>query len=72
MLQNCGLFMDLPSEDPHIHLHNMTFVCKSVMGTQNLFMDVVGFHVFPLSFMGNAALWLSELSQSSITSWADL
>lgn len=33
MLQNHGLFIGLPSEDPHCHLQNVVFVCKSVMGT---------------------------------------
>lgn len=49
MLQNHGLFAGLPSEDPHSHLHNVAFVCKSEMGTQNLSMDIVGLRVFLLS-----------------------
>ncbi|MCF7184085.1 retrotransposon gag domain-containing protein, partial [Corynebacterium parakroppenstedtii] len=72
MLQNRGLFTGLPSEDPHHHLQNVVFVCKSVMGTQNLSLDVVGLRVFPLSLTSNTAVWLFELPPGTITSWAEL
>jgi len=72
MLNNRGLFAGLASEDPHRHLQNVVFVCKSAMGTPNISMDAIGLRVFPLSLTGNAAVWLSELPPGMITSWAEL
>lgn len=33
MMQNRGLFTDLPSENPHNYLHNIVFVQKSMTGS---------------------------------------
>lgn len=72
MLQHRGLFSGLPSEDPHNHLHHVLFICKSMVGNQNLFMDVAGLQVFPLSLTGEATIWLSKLPYNSISTWADM
>lgn len=61
ILQHRGLFSSLPIKDLHKHLHNVIFVCKSMMGNKNLSMDVPGLRVFPLSLTGEVTVWLSEL-----------
>ena len=35
-------------------------------------MDIIGLKVFPLSLMGEAAIWFTELSYNSIYTWEQL
>ena len=35
-------------------------------------LDVIGIRVFPLSLMGEAAIWLTELPYNSIFTWNQL
>lgn len=71
-LQDCGLFVSLPSEDPHGHIHCVAYICRGVLGAHHLSMDVVGLRVFPFSLTGKAAPCLAELPQDVITSWMEL
>ena len=56
MLTARGLFLVLPSEDPHAHISKVRAVCKSCVERPDLNMDVIGLRVFPLSLMGEAAI----------------
>ena len=47
-------------------------VCKSCVGRPDLDLDVIGLRVFPLSLMGEAAIWLTELLYNSIFTWNQL
>ena len=49
MLTAIGLFLGLPSEDPHTHIDKVRAVCKSCVGRPDLDLDVIGIRVFPLS-----------------------
>lgn len=66
------MFSSLPSEDPHIHLHNVVFICKSMIGHQNMSIDVVGLRIFLVSLSSEATLSLFELSRSSISTWVEM
>ena len=47
-------------------------VCKNCVGRPDLDLDVIGIRVFPLSLMGEAAIWLTELPYNSIFTWDQL
>ena len=66
MLTARGLFSGLPSEDPYAHIAKVRAVCKSCVGRPDLDLDVIGLRVFPLSLMGEASMWFSELPYNSI------
>ena len=46
MLTARGLFLGLPSEDPHAHIAKERAVCKSYVGRTELDLDVIGLRVF--------------------------
>ena len=56
-----GLFSGLPSEDPHDYISKVREVCKSCVGRPDLDLDVIGLRLFPLSLMGKAAMWFTEI-----------
>ena len=64
-----GLFLALPSEDPHANIAKLRSVCKSYVGRPDLDMDVIGLRVFPLSLTGEAAIWFTEFPYNSIYTW---
>ena len=66
MLITRGLFSGLPSENPHAHIAKVRAVCKSCVGRPGLDLDVIGLRVFPLSLMGEASIWFTELPYNSI------
>ena len=66
MLTAIGLFLGLPSEDPHAHIAKVREVCKSCVRSHDLNLDVIGLTIFPLSLTGKAANWFTELSYNSI------
>ena len=66
MLTARGLFLGLPSDDPHAHISKVRAVCKSCVGRPHFDLDVIGLRVFPLSLMGEAAIWFIELLYNSI------
>ena len=72
MLTARGLFSGLPSEDPHAHIAKVRAVSKSCVGRRDLYLDVIGLIVFPLSLMGEAAIWFSELPYNSTFTWNKL
>ena len=55
------LFPGLPYEDPDAHIAKVRAVCKSCVGRTDLDLDIIGLRVFPLSLMGEAAMWFTEL-----------
>ena len=67
-----GLFSGLLSEDPHAHIAKVRAVCKSCVGRPDLYLDVIGLRVFPLSLTGEAAIWFTELPYNTIFTWNQL
>ena len=67
-----GLFSGLPYEDPHAHIAKVRTVCKIFVGRPNLDLDVIGLRVFPLSLLGEAAIWFANLPYNSIFTWNKL
>ena len=72
MLTSRGLFLGLPSEDPHAYIAKVRAVCKSCVGRHDLDLDVIGRRVFPLSLTGEAAIWFTELPYNSFFTWNQL
>ena len=66
MLSAKGLFSGLPSEDPHTRITKVRSVCKNWVGRPDLNMDVIRLRVFPLSLMGEVAIWFTKLLYNSI------
>ena len=56
MLTARGLFLGLPSKDPHAHISKVRAVCKSCVGRPYLDLDVIRIRVFPLSLTGDDSL----------------
>ena len=67
MLTVRGFFSGLRSEDPHAHIIKVRLLRKSCVGRPDLDLDVIGLSVFPLSLMGEAAIWL--IQQLSFGEW---
>ena len=67
-----SLFLGLPSEDPHAHIAKVRAVCKSCIGRPDLDLNVICLIMFPLSLMGEAAIWFTELPYNSIFTWNQL
>ena len=63
MLTARGFFSGLPSEDSH---------AQSYVGRPDLDLDVIGLRVFPLSLMGQDAIWFTKLPYNSIFTWNQL
>ena len=72
MLTTTSLFSGLASEDPHAHIAKVRVVCKSCVGRPDLDLDLIRIRVFPLSLMGEAAIWFTELPYNSIFTWNQL
>ena len=72
MLIARGLFLGLPSEDPHAYIAKVRAVCKICVGRPDLDMDVIGLRVFALSLTREAAIWFTELPYNSIFTWNQL
>ena len=66
MLTASDLFSGLLFEGPYAHIAKLRSVCKSCVGTLELDMNVIGLRVFPLSMMGEAVIWFTELPYNSI------
>ena len=66
MLIARGLFLGLPSEDPHAHIVKVRAVCKSCVGKPNWNMDVIVLRVFPLSLTGEDTIWFTKFPFNSI------
>ena len=69
MLTARVLFLGLPYEDPHAYIAKLRSVCKICVERPDLDMDVIRLRVFPLSMMGEATIWFTELSYNSIYTW---
>ena len=69
MLTARGLFSRLPSEDPHAHIAKLRSMFKSCVGGLDLDRNVIGLRLFPLSLIGDAATWFTELPYNSIHTW---
>ena len=54
-----GLFLGLPSKDPHAHIDKLRLVGKSYVGRPYLDMDIIGLRVFPLSLTGEDTIWFT-------------
>ena len=72
MLNARGLFSRLPFEDPHAHIAKVWSVCKTCVGRLDFNIDVIWLRVFPLSLIGEAAIWFTELPYNSIYTWNQL
>ena len=72
MLTARDLFLGLPSEDPPAHIAKVRSAFKSFVGRLDLNMDVIGLRMFPLSLMGEAAIWFSKLPYNSMYTWNQL
>ena len=72
MLTARGFFSRVPFEHTHAHIAKVRAVCKSCVGRPDLNMDVIGLRGFPLSLMGEAAIWFTELPCNSIFTWNQL
>ena len=67
-----GLFVGIPSKDPHAYIAKVRAVCKSCVGRHDLDLDVIGLRVFPLSLTREATKWFTELPYNSIFTWNQL
>ena len=72
MLTARGLFSGLSSEDLLAHIAKLRLVCKSCVGTPDMDINIINLRVFPLSLMGEATIWLTELTYNSIYNWDQL
>ena len=72
MLTARGLFLGLPSEDPHFDISKLRSLCKSCVGRSDLDMDIIGLTVLHLSLTGEAAIWLIDFPYNSIYTWEQL
>ena len=66
MLTTRGLFLGLPYEDQHAHIAKLRSVCKICVERPDMDMDIIQLRVFPLSLIGEVAIWFSELPYNSI------
>lgn len=57
-----GLFLKILSKDLFSQKDKLRTFCKSVVGRQDLDMNIIGLRVCPLSLAEEAAIWLTELS----------
>jgi len=71
LLQMRGLYGGLDHEDPHEHVRNFIEVC-SPFSLKGVLQESIRLWLFPLSLMGEANKWLTELPNNSITSWEEL
>ena len=72
MVTTSGLFLGLPSKDPHAQIAKLRLVCNSCVGRPDLDMDVIILRLFPLSLIGEAAIWFTELPYNLIYTWEQL
>ena len=47
-------------------------MCKSCVGRPDFDQDVIGLRLFPLSLIGEAVMWFTELPYNSIFTWNQL
>ena len=77
MLTARGLFLGLPSEDPHAYIDKVRAVCKCCVGRPDFGLDVIGLRVFPLYYPVSKKLnhkdrvnnFVALLGESVSSSW---
>ena len=72
MLTTRGLFSGLPYEDPHAHIAKVRVVSKSCVGRPDLYLDVIGKRVFPISLTGEDFIWFTKIPYNLIFTWNQL
>ena len=50
MLTDRGLFLGLPSEDPHAYIAKVRAMFKTCVVRPDLHLDVIGLRLFPLTY----------------------